>query len=158
MAIHHGGVVSNGSMIPIGVAAAIIMVLLQAISYIAWTVTNTNLERIEKQSAARSQIIETQFLRVREHEEFTKRIDAQISKMEARLSDVSTRSEVDARLGINSNSIIQVRAEVDALKRDLGQTYSIKDALSAIQGRVDRVEQWSRTPHPQQQPTPPSAR
>lgn len=155
MAVHHGGnVVSNGSMIPIGVAAAIIMVLLQAISYIAWTVTKTDIERIEKQAGARSQLIETQFLRVREHEEFTKRLDAQIAKMDSRMSDVSTRSEVDARLGVNSGAIIQLRTEMDALKRDLGQTYSIKDALSAIQGRVDRVEQWSRTTTPT--PMPPN--
>ncbi len=149
MAVHGGHVVSNGSMIPIGVAAAIIMVLLQAISYIAWTVTNQNIERIEKQASTRSQIIETQFLRVREHEEFTKRLDAQLSKIDSRLADLASRSEVDSRLGINSNSIIQVRAEVDALKRDLGQTYSIKDALAAMQGRVDRVEQWSRGTPPQ---------
>lgn len=142
----HGNI--NGSMIPLASAATVIMLLFQTISYLAWNVTNANIDRIEK----RVQAVEMQFLRIREHEEYVRRLDAQITKMEARLADIATRGEVDSRLGINSNSIIQVRTELDALKRELGQTYSVKDALASLQTRLDRMETWSRATMPQPKP------
>lgn len=135
-------------MIPLASAATVIMLLFQTISYLAWNVTNANIDRIEK----RVQAVEMQFLRIREHEEYVRRLDAQITKMEARLADIATRGEVDSRLGINSNSIIQVRTELDALKRELGQTYSVKDALASLQTRLDRMETWSRATMPQPKP------
>ncbi len=152
----------NSLMMPISIAAGIIMTLLQAFWGVAWSGVNANLERIEKQAAsraqaietqaaARAQIIETQFLRLREHDEFTRRLDSQIAKIETRLSEASTRTELDTRLGINSASIIQVRNEVDVLKRDLGQTYPLKEVMGNIQSRIDRIEQWSRSPPPHQQ-------
>lgn len=142
----NGHAYSNGSMIPLASAATVIMLLFQTISYLAWNVTNANLDRIEK----RVQAVEVQFVRIREHDEFTKRLDAQIMKMESRLTEAATRSELDTRLGISSTSIIQVRQDIDVLKRDLGQTYPLKDALGNIQGRLDRIEQWSRAPPPSQ--------
>lgn len=148
MTAHSSRPASNGSVIPIGVAAAIIMVLLQAISYIAWTVTGANLDRIERQGSERSRVIETQFLRVREHEEFTKRLDAQMVKIENRMNDLTPRTEVDSRLGTNSAGIIQVRNEVDALKRDLGQTYSVKDALKDMQEQIKILQSRQFTPMP----------
>lgn len=122
------------------------MLLLQSLSYLGWSVTNASLERLEK----RIQLVETQFMRVREHEEFTKRLDSQITKIELRMGVTATREELDNRLGINSNSIIQVRNEVDGLKRDLGQTYPLKEVLGNISARIDRMEQWSRAPPPHQ--------
>lgn len=138
---------SNGSMIPLASAATVIMLLLQSLSWLGWSVTNASLERLEK----RIQLVEMQFMRVREHEEFTKRLDAQITKIEARMGVTATREELDTRLGINSNSIIQVRNEVDGLKRDLGQTYPLKEVLGSLGARLDRMEQWSRAPPPSAQ-------
>ena len=138
---------SNGSMIPLASALTVFVLLLQSISWLAWSVTNANLERIEK----RVQLVETQFLRIREHDEYTRRLDSQLTKIETRLSLQASRDELDTRLGINSNSIIQVRTELDKLKTDLGQTYPMKEVLGNIQGRIDRIEQWTRAPPPNQQ-------
>lgn len=157
----------NGSVVLyLSIGIGIITALFNAFWGVAWSSVNSNIERIEKQAAvritavesqaaARSQIIEAQFLRIREHDEFTRRLDSQIAKMELRLAGVATRDEVDARLGINSASIIQlrgdiggVRAEIDKLKTDLGQTFNFKDALNAtrneFQERIRLLEQQSR--------------
>lgn len=152
---------NSGPLIPIGVASAIILVLLETISYLAWSTSNSNMERIEKQAASRIQalearfaervlLVEKEFLRLREHDEFTRRLDSQITKMEARLGEAATRTELDTRLGINSGSIIQVRNDIDKLKSDLGQAYPMKEVLGNIQSRIDRMEQWSRAPPPHQ--------
>ena len=141
----------NSLMMPISIAAGIIMALLQAFWGVAWSGVNASLERIEKQSSARAQTIETQFLRIREHDEFTRRLDTQITKIESRLTGAATRDELDQRLGINSASIIQLRADIAELKRDLGQTYPLKEVMGNIQSRIDRIEQWSRSPPPHQQ-------
>lgn len=151
----NGSLSANGSMIPLASAITVMMLFVSTISWLAWSVTNTNLDRIEK----RVQAVEAQFVRIREHDEFTKRLDSQILKMEARLTEAATRPELDTRLGINSASIIQVRGDLDVIKRDLGQTYNVKDALAAykdsvnnIQARLDRIEQWSRAPPPSSKP------
>lgn len=148
--VKNGNGSNNGSMIPLASALTVFVLLLQALSWLAWSVTNTNLERIEK----RVQLIETQFLRIREHDEYARRLDSQILKMETRLPFLATRDELDNRLGINSGSIIQVRTELDKLKSDLGQAYPMKEVLSTIQGRIDRMELWSRAPPPHQQQKP----
>lgn len=138
----------NGLMVPISICAAIIMALLQAFWGVAWSGINANIARIEEQTLLRQRTIEQQFLRIREHEEFTKRLDAQITKIEAGLKDIATRDEVNTRLGINSNSILQVRSDVDTLKRDLGQTYSIKDALKDLQDQLKVLQNrtWQQPP------------
>jgi len=161
-----------GLMIPIGAVAFLFVALLETISYLAWTTTNSNLDRIEKQIERRTReldgvrireherieqqltgrllLIEKDFLRLQEHKEFTVRLDSQLGKMEERLKDAATRNELDTRLGINSGSIIQVRADIDTLKRDLGQTYPLKEVLGNLNARLDRMEQWSRSPPPHQ--------
>lgn len=147
----------NGSMIPLASVFTVFMILLQSISWLAWSTTNSNIERIEK----RVQLVESHFLRIREHEEYARKLDAQllkldaqILKVEARLPFFATRDELDTRLGINSGSIIQVRTELDKLKNDLGQAYPIKEVLGNMQGRIDRMELWSRAPPPHQQQKP----
>lgn len=128
---------TNGSaVIPLGAAFTVITVLINALSYLAWTSTTSSISRIEEQTSKHFGAIETGFVRVGEYREFKSRVDAQLGKIESGLKDIATRDEVNTRLGINSNSIIQVRSEIDALKRDLGQTYSIKDALKDLQDQL----------------------
>lgn len=127
-------------MVPVSIFAAIIMGLLQAFWGVAYSGINANISRIEEQIALRTRTIEAEFLRIREHNEFKTRLDSQITKMEMRLSDIATRGEMDSRLGINSSSILQIRGEVDTLKRDLGQTYSIKDAIKDLQDQIKTLQ------------------
>lgn len=169
----------NGTVMIILGAAGIIMTIFQAFWGVAWSGVNANIDRIEKQLseraheieavrirehdrierqlATRISLVEREFLRLQEHKEFTVRLDSQLSKMEERLKDAATRSELDTRLGINSASIIQVRNEtaaivgsIDRLKTDLGQTYPLKEVLGNLAARIDRMETWSRAPPPHQ--------
>lgn len=142
----------NGSNWMMPAVIGVIIALLQAFWGVAWSGVNASLDRIEKQASARAQAIEMQFLRLREHDEFTRRLDSQIAKMESRLTGSATRDELDQRMGINSASIIQLRLDIAELKRDLGQTYPLKEVLGNIQSRVDRIEQWTRAPAPHQKP------
>lgn len=153
------GASSSGNwVIPIAVVFGVI----QAI--VGWTLGTfqANMSRIEtaadahtkevkEEISARIRIIEAQFLRLREHEEFAKRLDANMARMNDRMDNtLAPRSEVDARLATNSNALAQVRIEIDSLKRDLGQTYSVKDALAAMQARIERMESWSRAQPPKE--------
>jgi len=165
---------NGNTTIYISIAAGIIVALLQAFWGVAWSGVNANIDRLEKQIIARTReleairireherienqlsarlaLVEKDFLRLQEHREFTVRLDSQISKMEARIGLAATHEEVDTRLGINSTSIIQVRNEIGELKRDLGQTYPLKEVLGNLTSRIDRMEQWSRAPPPHQAP------
>lgn len=163
----------NGTVMIILGAAGIIMTIFQAFWGVAWSGVNANIDRIEKQLseraheieairirehgrienqlASRIALVEREFLRLQEHKEFTIRLDSQLSKMEERLKDAATRTELDTRLGINSASVIQVRNELGEMKRDLGQTYPMKEVLGNLTARIDRMETWSRAPPPHQQ-------
>lgn len=135
---------SNSTLMTVLSAGAIIVTLLQIFLGVILTGINSNISRIEEQTAKRFDAIENGFIRTVEHKQFVTRIDGQLGKIEVVLKDIATRDEVNTRLGINSNSIIQVRNDVDVLKRDLGQTYSIKDALKEFQDRMKVLEQQSR--------------
>ena len=143
------GKVSNGRngntwVFPTIVGGAV--AFLQIFWSVAYTGLVQNQNRVEEQLRQRIEIIERGFLRIREHEEFTKRLDSQLAKMDSRIVILASRDEVDARLLTNSNALQQYRTELDGLKRDFGQTYSVKDALATIQGRLERIEAWSRMP------------
>lgn len=141
-------VVKNGNgsswMMPVSIMAGVVIALLQAFWGVAYSGLISNQTRIEDQASRRLLQVEKDFLRTREHEEFAKRLDAQIRKDEDRLESLATRNEVDARLLTNSTAISQMRAELAEFKRDFGQTYSVKDALVQIQLRLERLETWSK--------------
>lgn len=129
----------NGYMV-IFSAAGIIITLLQIFLGVILTGINANINRIEDQSVKHFSAIENGFVRTVAHTEFRNRIDGQLLKIEAGLKDIATRDEVNTRLGINSNSILQVRTELDVMKRDFGQTYSIKDAVKDLQDQVKALQ------------------
>lgn len=140
---------SNSTLMTVLSAGAIIVTLLQIFLGVILTGINSNITRIEEQAIKHFHDIENGFVRTSEYKQVTARLDNQLQKIELGLKDVATRDEVNTRLGINSNSIIQVRGDIDVLKRDLGQTYSIKDALKEFQDRMRVLEQQSRgTPAP----------
>jgi hypothetical protein len=130
----------NGGMTTILSAGAIIITLLQIFFGVVLTGINSNITRIEEQTTKHFATIENGFVRVQENREFKARIDGQLAKIEAGLKDIATRDEVNTRLGINSNSILQVRQEIDIMKRDFGQTYSIKDALKDLQDQIKALQ------------------
>ncbi len=128
------------SVIPLGAALTVITLLINALSYLAWTSTNSSISRIEEQTAKHFYAVESGFVRTVEHKEFRIRVDGQLTKIEAGLKDIATRDEVNTRLGINSNSILQVRQDIDVLKRDFGQTYSMRDAVKDLQDQVKALQ------------------
>jgi hypothetical protein len=142
---------SNGGtwLMPAGIAMTAVVALLQAFWGVAYSGLVSNQNRIEEQLNKRAQLIEAQFLRVREHDEFSKRLDAQIKKDEDLMLTLAPRNEVDARLSTNANALQQMRTELAEFKRDFGQTYSVKDALSQIQQRLERLESWTKGAKPQ---------
>lgn len=140
MAAKNGNGNGNAWVVPAGLALTVIMALFQGFWGVAYSGLVSNQTRIEDQTRQAVTRIENQFLRLREYEEFIRREDANIKRLEDRMDTLSPRAEIDARLATNSNALSQVRGEVDILKRDLGQTYSIKDALAAMQARIDRME------------------
>lgn len=140
---------SNSTLMTVLSAGAIIVTLLQIFLGVILTGINSNISRIEEQTMKHFHDIEAGFIRNSEYKQVTARLDNQLQKIDLVLKDVATRDEVNTRLGINSNSIIQVRGDIDVLKRDLGQTYSIKDALKEFADRMRVLEQQSRnTPAP----------
>lgn len=132
-------VIKNGnavSSIPLNTALTVITLLINAISFLAWTTTNSSINRIEEQTSKHFYTIENNFVRLVEYHEFRSRIDARLDKIESWMKDAATRDEVNTRLGINSNSILQVRAELDTVKRDFGQTYNMRDVVKELQEQV----------------------
>lgn len=131
----------NGSTLTTVLSAgAIIITLLQIFLGVILASINANISRIEEQTTKHFAVIENGFVRIGEYRQLIVRIDSQIARIDLVLKDVVAREEVNTRLGINSNSILQVRNDIDVLKRDLGQTYSIKDALKDLQDQLKALQ------------------
>src|SRR2546423_6510302 len=94
------------------VLVAIILGILQAFWGVAYTSIVANQNRIEEQDLVRYRQIEREFLRIREHEEFTRRLDANLTRD---------------------------RSNIDELIKEMGQLYTVKDAIIRLQTRVDQV-------------------
>lgn len=121
-------------------AGAIILTLLQIFLGVILAGINGNITRIEEQTTKHFAAIEAGFVRIGEYRQLIARLDSNFAKIDSALKETTTRDEVNTRLGINSNSVIQIRSEVDTLKRDLGQTYSIKDALKDMQDQIKLLQ------------------
>lgn len=130
----------GGTLTTVLSAGAIILTLLQIFLGVILTSINANITRIEEQTTKRFDAVENGFIRKGEYAAFITRVDNRLTKIDLVLRDVATRDEINTRLGINSNSIIQVRNDIDVLKRDLGQTYSIKDALKDLQDQLKTLQ------------------
>lgn len=129
-----------GTLTTVLSAGAIILTLLQIFLGVILAGINANITRIEEQTTKHFAMIENGFVRIGEYRQLIVRMDNQLTKIDSVLKDTATRDEVSARLGINSGSIIQVRNDIDVLKRDLGQTYSIKDALKDLQDQIKTLQ------------------
>lgn len=140
MATVHSNVHNSTGMTTVLSAGAIILTLLQIFLGVILTSINANITRIEEQTIKHFAVIEAGFVRIGEYRQLIGRLDNNFAKVDAALKEVATRDEVNTRLGINSNSVIQIRSEVDVLKRDLGQTYSIKDALKDMQDQIKLLQ------------------
>lgn len=136
-------------MVPAGIAMTAVITLLQAFWGVAYSGLVANQSRMEEALLKRVLLIESQFLRTREHDEFSKRLDAQLKKDEERIEAFAPRAEIDARLSTNAAALQQLRGDIDGFKRDFGQTYSVKDALAQIQVRLERMETWTKGAKPQ---------
>lgn len=139
MAAPKNGNGNGGYMVVFG-AAGVILTLLQIFLGVILTGINSNITRIEEQTMKHFRDIEAGFVRSSEFRQVEIRQDGQLLKIEVGMKDIATRDEVNTRLGINSNSIIQVRGDIDTLKRDLGQTYSVKDALKDMQDQIKTLQ------------------
>lgn len=138
--VKNGNGNGHGTLTTVLSAGAIILTLLQIFLGVILTSINSNISRIEEQTTKHFATLENGFVRIGEYRQLIVRIDNQLTKIDSVLKDTATRDEINTRLGINSNSIIQVRNDIDVLKRDLGQTYSIKDALKDLQDQIKTLQ------------------
>jgi len=88
------------------------------------------------------------FLSIHEHQEFKQRVDKTLDAMSLELIRLRegqvTRGEHLQKWASDAGVIVNIQRQIDDIKRDFGQTYSLKDALSEMQKRLERVEGWSK--------------
>lgn len=109
-------------------AGAIILTLLQIFLGVIIASINANITRIEEQTTKHFALIEAGFVRVGEYRQLIVRLDGNFTKIDTSLKDVETHHDV--------------------LKRDLGQTYSVKDALKDMQDQIKLLQGRQYSPMP----------
>lgn len=93
-----------------------------------------------------------------EFREFGIRLDAEILRLtadsEKQRDGLVTRGEHTQKWAADAATFANLQRQIDDTRKELGGTWSMRDALVQLQTRIDRMENWSHSDHAQIQVKP----